>query len=206
MTLDRSTVLEGIDAELRSFSSLVRALTPSHLGLPTRCEGWDVRAVAGHVIGTVADVCRGEVAGQGTVAVTARQASERADRTSDELADELDAALPTLVGLLAGLDDAAWAGPSLLDPALTMGFAVEAIWYDAYVHGDDIRAAVGLPSERGDGLTCAVHHVLGYLEQAGQGRPPVDDVDPLDLVLAATGRLAPATVGLDPSVQVYAAG
>jgi hypothetical protein len=91
--------------------------------------------------------------------------------------------------------------------------------YDAYLHADDIRAALGLPSARGDGLRCAAHHVAGYLDHhwgsatlALSGIEPIEiggggseiTGDPLEFVLAATGRRDPSAIGLDPGVNVYA--
>jgi uncharacterized protein (TIGR03083 family) len=219
MTLERDTVLAGVAEELRGFCALVRSLDDGALDVSTRCAGWTVRDVAGHVVGTVVDVAGGKIEGQGTPTVTERQARERKGATPAQLADELDAALPALSSLLDSLPAEAWDGPSLLDPALTLGFSVEALWYDAYVHGEDVRAALGLPPTRGSGLRCAVHHVAGYLAQRGsstmtlvldglesvqvRGGGMEVSGDPLDFVLAATGRLDPTTLGLEPSINVY---
>ncbi|HET7531135.1 MAG TPA: maleylpyruvate isomerase family mycothiol-dependent enzyme [Mycobacteriales bacterium] len=219
MTLDRETVLRGIDEELRTFGSMLAGLTHEELGTATACDGWTVRDVAGHVVGTVVDVSAGRIEGQGTPAVTGRQATERAGASGRELGDELAAALPALTALLGSLPPDSWTGPSF-DGRSTLGFAVEAIWYDAYVHGHDIRSALGRPIDRGAGLRCAVHHVAGYLDQrpwraatlALDGIEPIDIAgggeritgDTLDFVLAATGRIDPSTVGLDDGVNVYA--
>jgi uncharacterized protein (TIGR03083 family) len=219
VTLMRDSVLAGLAVELRDFAVLVRSLDDVALDVPTRCAAWTVRDVAAHVVGTVVDVASGNLEGQGTPPVTQRQAREREGATSAQLADELDSALPALAALLESLPADAWEGPSLLDPSFTLGFSVEALWYDAYVHAEDIRAALGVAAARGAGLRCAVHHVAGYLDQRGwpvmtlvlDGLEPVDIGgggteawgDPLEFVLAATGRLDPATLGLDPSINVY---
>ena len=126
-----------------------------------------------------------------------------------------------MTGLLEILPAESWDGPSP-DGRFTLGFAVEAMWYDAYVHGHDIRAATGRPVDRGAGLRCAVHHLVGYLETRGwqpttlqlDGLEPIDingggqvvTGDPLQFVLVATGRADAASLGLDPSVNVYATG
>jgi len=219
VTLEREIVLDGVANELRGFAGFVRSLDARALDVLTRCAGWTVRDVASHVVGTVVDVAAGSVEGQGTPPVTERQARERRTLTAAALADELDAALPTLQSLLESLPSDSWDGPSLLDPAFTLGFSVEAIWYDAYLHGEDIRSALGLPPARGAGLRCAVHHVAGYLTQRDwapttlllKDLEPVEisgggtewGGDPLELVLAATGRLDPAPLGLDPRIDVY---
>jgi len=219
-TLHRTSLLAGIPDELARFGDLVRSLDPEQLGSPTRCAGWTAAAVAGHVVGIVVDVSAGRLDGQGSPEVTARQADERAGRTASELANELARATPALTALLASLPTDAWDGPSLTDPRYTMAFAVEALWFDAYLHADDIRAAIGTPSERGSGLRCAVHHVAGYLEARGwrpatlafEGIERIDVCgggeeitgDPLCFVLAATGRADPSELGLDAGVDVYA--
>ncbi len=218
--LDRDTVLAGIQQELCDFADLVRGLSADELATPSRCARWTVRDVAGHVVGTIVDITAGRLEGQGTRSVTERQARERAGRTGRQLADELAAAAPTLVDLLRSLPGESWDGPAPSDPNFTLGFAVEAIWYDAFVHGDDIRAALSRESTRGNGLRCAVHHVAGYLEHRGS-RPTtlvlhdMDRIDiagggeeihgdPLDFVLATTGRIDPALIGLDSALNVYA--
>ncbi len=213
-------MLAGIAQELHDFADLVRSLSAAELATPTRCAGWAVRDVAGHVVGTIVDISEGRLQGHGTRGVAARQAHERAGRTGPELADELANVAPTLVDLLQSLPGDSWEGPAPSDPNFTLGFAVEAIWYDAFVHGDDIRAALSRESTRGDGLCCAVHHVVGYLEHHGW-KPTTLAVhemdridiagggaelrcDPLDFVLAATGRVDPALIGLDSAINVYA--
>lgn len=124
-----------------------------------------------------------------------------------------------MTALLETLSEEMWDGPSFTDPHHTLGFAVEAIWFDAYLHGEDIRAAIGAPPSRGPGLRCAVHHVAAYLAHQGWGPATLalagaDAVDiagggtpitgdPLDFVLAATGRGNPAALGLDDTVNVY---
>lgn len=220
MTLDRTAVLGGIPLELGAFEDLVGSLSSNDLSTSTRCAGWTVADIAGHVIGTVVDITQGRLEGQGTAEVTQRQANERAGRTVKELTDELSNARPILSSLLTSLPEEAWPGPAPNNPDYTLGFAVEAIWYDAYLHGDDIRDAFKVSSERGEGLRCAVHHVAGYLnhQRWGPATIALDGVeridiggggteitgDPLEFVLAATGRRDPALLGLDARINVYA--
>lgn len=221
MTLDRTTVLGGIPGELTAFADLVRPLNQQILHAPTRCAGWTVADVAGHVVGTVVDITEGRLEGQGTPTVSERQANERAGHSAQQLADELTRASSPLATILGSLPEDAWDGPSMSDPRYSLGFAVEAIWFDAYLHGDDIRAAIGAAPIRGPGLRCAVHHVAGYLHERGWGPATLalDGIervevgsgggvevtgDPFAFVLAATGRYDPARLGLDHTINVYA--
>jgi uncharacterized protein (TIGR03083 family) len=220
MTLDRASVLAGIADELVAFEELVGSLRADDLMTPSRCSGWTVADIAGHVIGTVVDISHGHLEGLGTAEATRRQAHERGGRTVTELTDELAGAVPALSALLGSLPEEAWAGPAPNDPEYTLGFGVEAIWYDEYLHGDDIRDAVGRSSARGAGLRCAVHHVAGYLEhqkwgpatialdgieriEIGGGGPDFTG-DPLEFVLAASGRRDPSVLGLDHPIYVSA--
>ena len=120
--------------------------------------------------------------------------------------------------LLGALDDGTWNGPSGV-PDLTFGRGVLTLWYDAFVHADDIRAALGRPPETGPGLAASVEYLAGELTTRGWGPAtlalaglPRHDVgaggrevggDPMQFVLVATGRAAPETMGLDPGVSIY---
>jgi len=225
MPLSREEVSAGFVAELEDFEALVRSLADDDLGAPTRCEGWSVGDVAAHVIGTMADVAAGRLDGQGTPEVTRRQVEERRGRTAAELADELAGARKAGADLLAVFDDDAWQAPAPGGYEGTLGDGVEALWYDSFLHADDIRAALGRRSvTTGAGLKASVSHVTFELakrgwgpatvaldgmpefavgESGGTGTPRIEG-DPFDFVLAATGRADPATVGLDGSVNIYA--
>jgi uncharacterized protein (TIGR03083 family) len=220
MALARDDVTTGMLAQLEAFEAQVRALDPSQLALPTRCAGWSVDDVAAHVIGTQADITAGRFDGLGTPEVTARQVAERRGRGADELADELRDARKIAADLLAAFDAAAWAGPAPAGIPGTLGDGVEALWYDTFVHGDDIRDALGQSSVRDDGLRASLSHISVVLAGRGwgpavlalDGMPtfPIGDGgrvitgDPLAFVLVATGRRPPELFGLDASVNLYA--
>ncbi|HET6792910.1 MAG TPA: maleylpyruvate isomerase family mycothiol-dependent enzyme [Acidimicrobiales bacterium] len=220
MTLGRSEVVAGIQAELEGFGRLIAGLGDRQWATPTRCAGWTVADVAGHVVGTAADVAAGRFAELAEPDAPDRQADERRGRTPAQLADELAGARDGLIGLAAAFDDAAWAGPLPAGLPGTVGFGAEGIWYDAYVHGDDIRVALGLAPERGPGLAAAVSHLAGLLDERGWGPAtleldgvPVFEVggggralrgDALVFVRVATGRGDPDELGLTGPVNVYA--
>jgi uncharacterized protein (TIGR03083 family) len=220
MALSLQEVRAGIAAEHQAFAALLRELDDDAWTRPSRCAGWTVADVAAHVSGTMAEIVAGELEGQGSEPVTARQVAQRRGRTNDELADELDGAAKVSGDLLAAFDDAAWAGPAPGGFDGTLGDAVEALWYDAYLHADDIRAAVGRPSVKGPGLKASLSHVATVLGQRGWGPATLafDGFDELDVggggkriegdalafVLAATGRANPSTVGLSRDINIYA--
>jgi uncharacterized protein (TIGR03083 family) len=217
--LPREEVVAGYAAELEQFETLIRSLPEEAWNRPSRCEGWTVGDVAAHVVGTITDIVEGRFDGLGTPEGIEQTVAERRGRSPGELADELEKGRQVGGALLAGFDDDAWRGPALGGVQGTIGDGVETLWYDTYVHADDIRAAAGLPSERGAGLRASVLHLADLLTAngwgpatlaldglepvaVGGGGPEVSG-DPLVFVLAATGRADPAALGLDETVNVY---
>jgi uncharacterized protein (TIGR03083 family) len=231
MALPRQEVITGFSEELTDFEKLLRSLDESDATRATRCEGWTVADVAAHVVGGMTDVAAFRLEGLGTPEVTARQVAERRGRPPAEIADELAAAIKGAADLLAAFNDEAWAmqAPGGFD--FTLGEGVEALWHDAWLHGDDIRSALGRPSDRGPGMTASVSHIADVLTREGWGRavfaldgqpefavnggggspgPATSDGsgsrftgDPLAFVLAATGRADPTPVGLDERANIY---
>jgi uncharacterized protein (TIGR03083 family) len=179
-----------------------------------------VADVAAHVIGSMADVVGGRLEGLGSPEVTAREVAERQGRSAAELTAELATVTKLAAELAGAFDDAAWAAPAPGGYDGSLGEGVEALWYDTFLHGDDIRAALGRPTERGPGVRVSVVHVAMMLDKAGWGPAtlrfegmepvtvgeggPVLGGDPMPFVLAATGRGDPVPLGLDSSVNVYA--
>jgi uncharacterized protein (TIGR03083 family) len=222
--LPRDEVVHGFPVEIRGFADLVRPLEARDWARQSRCEGWTVGDVAAHLIGALADITAGRIEGQGTPEVSDRQVAERRGRSPEELAGELDAVGRSMAALIAGIDDADWAGPTPGGYDMTLGQAMESLWCGTYVHADDIRAALGRAAERGPGLRASVQHVADLLTNRGWGpatlaldgmeKVQVGDVDaeetsreirgdPLTFLLVATGRADPASFDLDPSVNVF---
>lgn len=220
MVLSRETVAAGVVDEYAAFAALLRSLDEGEWRAPSRCDGWSVADVAAHVAGTLTDVVSGRLEGLGTPEVTRREVDERRGRSPGDIADEVDRGAKVAADLVAAFDDAAWAGPAPPGVPGTLGEGVEALWYDTYVHADDIRVATGRASERGPGLDASVSHVAALLERnswgpatlaldgtaetavGGGGRRITGDA--LEFVLAATGRADPTPLGLDAGVNIYA--
>jgi uncharacterized protein (TIGR03083 family) len=221
--LSRSEIVDGYINELSNFEALIRSLDAKALQQPSRCEGWTVGDVAAHVVGGTADVVNFRLEGAGTPEWTAKQVSDRKGRSAAELADELQGSIKLGRDLLAAFDDDAWNGPAPFDAAPSIGNGVEGLWYDTYVHSDDIRSALGQATVPGPGLRASVIHLAGLLNdrQWGPAQLTLDGVEPVavgaggtsggktvtgdahQFVLAATGRVDPTTVGLDATVNVY---
>jgi uncharacterized protein (TIGR03083 family) len=68
--LDRDAAMTAAATEYARVGSLLDSITAGQWGLPTGCPGWDVRAVAGHVLGmaqmiaTVPELARQQMAAQ----------------------------------------------------------------------------------------------------------------------------------------------
>ena len=220
MPLPREEVVAGVFDEDRAFEELVRSLSDEQWQTPTRCEGWTVADVSAHVTGTLSDVANGRLAELGQPNSPQRQVEERRGASPEAIADELAGAIKVCADIAVTFDDEAWAGPPPVDIPGTLGMAVEALWYDAFVHHNDITAAVGLPARRGPGLRASVAHLADLLTQAkwgpatlaldgleefvvGDGGGQRVTGDPLTFVLVATGREDPSVLGLDETVNIY---
>jgi uncharacterized protein (TIGR03083 family) len=223
MDLTRTETIDGMLAEYVAFADLIGGLGATEWATTSRCDGWGVRDVAGHVVGLCEDV----VAGVPGSRDSAQEAASLRGEAPTVVAERLRAAVEQLRLLGPGLDDDAWASPSGV-PDLTMGEGILTLWYDTFVHADDIRAAVGRPADDGPGLRAAVAYLEGELSRRGWGPArvlfhdqgegfgavvasgggagsPAHRVEARAFVLAATGRIDAATIGLDPDVNIYAA-
>ncbi len=201
MALPRDEVSDGLLHELGQFEELLRSLSAEEWETSSRCAGWTVGDVARHAVGSMADVVAGRLDGLGTPEVTEREVNERAGKTAAEIADECAEVQKATAGMLPIFDDAAWAAPAPGGYDGSLGDGVEALWYDFWLHADDIRAAIGRPSVLGDGLRGGVSHVQFELSKRGwRGEVPAGD-EAFHFVLEATGR-APSRP--DGPINIYA--
>jgi uncharacterized protein (TIGR03083 family) len=206
MALARTVVSEGLIDELTRFEEQVRSLNETQWNTPSRCEGWTVGDVARHVIGSMADVAAGRLDGLGTPEVTKREVDERAGRSPAELADECAEVTKAAAGMLPLFDDAAWAGPGPGGFDGTLGDGVEALFYDTWMHGEDIRAALGQAPVLSSGFTAARSHVAWDLRRVAdwKGEMPKADKDAYTFIMVATGRADASTLGAGAPPNIYA--
>jgi uncharacterized protein (TIGR03083 family) len=219
MGASRTEITEGYLAELDRFATLIRSLDDDEWRATSRCEGWTTADLAAHVTGTLTDILEGRFEGLGTPEVTEREVAERRGRSQVQLADELEQDRAGASTLLDAFDDDAWNGPAPGGITGTVGDGIETLWFDTYVHAEDIRDAIGRAPEPGPALEPSVRHLVAQLELRGWGPATLEltglepvailgggavvRAEPLDFVLAASGRLAPEAIGLDASVNVY---
>ena len=220
MTLSRTVAVPGMTAEYQSFVELLRDLSDEEWETPSRCAGWRVADVAAHVVGQLTDVTNLRLEGLGTPDVTQRQVEERRGKGPRDLADELQAATGAAASLAAAFDDDAWSAEGPQGNGTTLGFGLESLWFDTFLHADDIRAAIGQPTVVGAGLPPSVSHIAQVLTDQGWGPAtlkldgvdefPVSggagDViagDPMAFILVSTGRAPASTMGLADTVNIY---
>lgn len=138
---------------------------------PSRCEGWTVRDVLAHLVGTdqfwTLSVTQG-LAGTPTrylvgfdpVATPKSMVDgTRAQSPADVLAD-FRAGSDALAGLLADLDDEQWELPAEAPPGhiALQGLARHALW-DAWIHERDILLPLGIaPAEEPDEVAACLEY------------------------------------------------
>ena len=199
--IERDVVVQGLLGEYKTYRDLLVGLDRADSARPTRCAGWTVHDVLAHVVGLASDAFAGRI-GRFT---PDEQAAMRRDLTARELADELDQALLVGEPFLQAVTDEQWTGDSGA-PGLTLGEGLFTLWFDAWVHRDDVRAALGEAPDDGPGLAASRAYVRWSLDKQGWTPPPgvdVDAIDDHDFVLAGTGRIPAADVGLDSRANLY---
>lgn len=211
---DRDRTIAALVGEYRSFAELLGALGAPDWTCETRCMGWQVRDVAGHVVGQAVDTVSGAI---GTRTPDQQAAALRGESPT-ALAAQLRTATDSIARFATVFDDATWLASSPV-AGFTLGQGVHALEHDAYLHGDDIRAAVGLPLDAGPSMHASLDFVLGALlrDAVAAAEPavapllavPADQFSEQtgiavhDFLLAATGRSDPAKLGLPDIVNIY---
>lgn len=197
---------EGLIDELTRFEELVRGMNEVQCNTPSRCSGWTVGDVARHVIGSMADVAAGRLDGLGSPEVTKREVDERAGRSPAELADECAEVTKAAAGMLPLFDDAAWAGPGPGGFDGTLGDGVEALWYDTWMHAEDMRSALGQVPVMSSGFNAARSHVALDLNRVAswKGAMPEADADAYAFIMVATGRTDASALGAGAPPNIYA--
>lgn len=214
-TLSNAEIANGLLGAYEGFAQMLGHINDRAWHTPTRCTGWEVRDVAGHVVGLANDAATG-VPGSRT---PDEQATALRDHEPADLAAQLVNSVASLRALVDVLDDAAWSGPSGVD-GVTLARGVQGLWWDTYAHQDDVHVALGLDSDRGPNLAASVAYLAYQLTTRGWGPAtlaldglPMNDIgaggekiagDPYEFMLVASGRADAATLGLDPDVNVYA--
>jgi uncharacterized protein (TIGR03083 family) len=218
--MTRADAVEGYPAELRRFEDLLRSLSDEDWRASTRCEGWAVADVAAHVTGTIAAIVEGRIEDLADPVKVDALVTDRRGMSRDEGVEEFAKVKAGVRPLLDVFDDESWSAPAPGGVSATIGDGVEALWYDTYVHGEDVRRAAGRPAERGPSVHVSIGHLADVLQEQGWGPATLalDGLDEFaigdgsgqritgdayDFINVATGRADPSTFGLDETVNVY---
>ena len=213
--LARTDIAQGLIDEYQAFASLVASLDPAEWATPSRCAGFEVRDVAGHVIGLAEDVVKGvpgsrnaeEEAASVRGDTPARQrhvcarSSQRWNRCSPRSTTRCGTArvaCPT----------------SRSAPASTCCGTTRSCTPTTFVPRSGDRRSSDPASAPASTISPANWSRAGWgpatLALSGQARRDIAgggrevNGDPLQFVLAATGRLDPSTLDLGADVNIYA--
>ena len=138
-------------------TELVRGLDDEQLATRVPgCPAWTVRDLLSHLTGLSADLAAGNVEGAGSPEWTAKQVADRQDRTVPELLAEWDEYGPQVDAVI---DD--------------LGFEGYRIFYDATMHEDDLREALGLPLGTGPTQTEVLGGLVALTGPRLKGLPPL---------------------------------
>jgi uncharacterized protein (TIGR03083 family) len=160
VTKHRASLLHLAEEEDRRMLELLRSLSPTEWSATTECPGWDVRAMAAHIVGTAETARPRESIHQlraGRKAAGSRvlvdgindvQIAERSGLTTTELIERLASAAPRLRRLRRRLPaPVRWigiSGPG--DEKVTVGRLADALFTrDTWMHRVDIHRAIGRP-------------------------------------------------------------
>lgn len=216
--LSPDVIQRGAVQEIANARDLIATLGQEDLGVRTRFFGLTVVDVARHIAGVVTDVNLGRTEGLASPMAVAREIEEREGVGPAELVQELERGRLGAAKLLESIGDAVWVGPAPAGFDGTFAEAVQAVWEDLWLHCDDIRDALGLPPDEGEGLQASVWHVVGRLRaqdrepekallreaktlELGWSGEPSIVISPRVFVLVATGRIDPAAHGLPANLS-----
>jgi uncharacterized protein (TIGR03083 family) len=159
-TIDRHTAPDLAKEEDRRFGDLLHSLTTQEWRTPTELPGWDVRAIALHVLGEAESHRIGELVHQlvaGRKAAKGRalvdgindvQIADRAHLGPDKILSRLDAAAPKFLRFRRRLP---WPFRAIRLPNpplgwLSIGFLNDVVYTrDRWMHRLDIHRAIGRP-------------------------------------------------------------
>jgi uncharacterized protein (TIGR03083 family) len=166
--LDHGVAMRLAATEYDRLVALLETLAPEQWSAPTDCPGWDVRDVAGHLLGmmqmaaTLPEMLRQQVASQRRAkrdggllldALTAHQVAKNAHLTSDQVVEELRRVAPKAARARRRTPSFVRArtmpGLQLVggrEEAWTLGYLLDVILTrDPFLHRVDITRATGAP-------------------------------------------------------------
>lgn len=183
-----TSTIDRIDAALDMTEAIVDRLSPTELGEPSLCAGWDRRFELNHLVG-----------GMRIFAAELSRTGPERDHHDDWLGDDPRQAYASA----ATLDRAAWHRPSALDTTVRLSFGpmpgpVAALIHltEVLVHGADLAVVAGVPHLIDDRLCEDLLGTMAGLDMEpfrqmgafGPARPAAADAPAHLRLLAFLGR------------------
>ena len=189
-TLDRATLMRLAATEYDRFAAMLLGLGTEDWARPTECPGWDVRAMASHVLGmaemaaSIREGSRQQKAAKkrGGVfidALTAVQVDERADMTPRQVTDRFQAVGPRAArarrrtpGLIRRRRMPVTQSVGGQLESWTLGYLIDTILTrDTWMHRIDITRATGRPPNLTTGHDAVLVADVADEWAARHGRP-----------------------------------
>ncbi len=215
--LSRPETARGLIDEYESFAALIEHLSDAQWHAPSRCDGFEVRDVAGHVVGLAEDVVRGvpgsRTAQEEAESLRAFSGAEVAKHLREAARTDRPAARRARRRRVGGSEprrrpDVRARRADALVRRVSCTPTTSAPRSECRRSAvPDSRASVEyLAHELGTrGWGPAQLALTGIpTVNVGTGGTAIVKGDPLQFVLAATGRADPAPLGLDATVNIYA--
>lgn len=203
----------------RRLAATLATLTDRQWDAPTRCEGWTVKDVVSHLVGTdgfwtiaFAAGMRGEptkfLATFDPVATPARMVDGTRSLTPSDVLAQFQERLASLEDLINGVEASQWsvraeAPPGHLELRVA---ALHALW-DAWIHERDIVIPLGItPVEESDEIELVLRYAVGlspaFCANAGSnnvGTLTIETTDPKLSLLVEAGPSVRVADGFAPT-------
>ncbi|MFJ4657681.1 maleylpyruvate isomerase family mycothiol-dependent enzyme [Nocardia sp. NPDC088792] len=211
----RERVIATVVEEFKTFATMVHGLSEADLSATTACDGWAVRHVVGHVVGTADDILAFTIGSR----TPDEQAAAYLEWSAAASAKALSDAADRMGTHLRSLPDTVWTAPVEGVPGQAFSTGVLTLAHELCVHTDDIDTALGRASLGQRQWELAAQWLAVELERLEfepltleltglpryviNGGGPVIIADPVTFVRAATGRAESVTVGVDFDLNIY---
>jgi hypothetical protein len=143
-------------------TELATSLTPSQVTMPVPATPlWDVEDIYRHLVGLVADVLSGNLAGRGTPAWTAAQVEAYSE-----------------VGIAELCAEWSMTGPRMEEALEASGMSLVRAVFDLWAHEQDVLGALGRRGDRHDPTLAGIVPVmLDLLEEVPAANPAMPTVE-----------------------------
>lgn len=182
--MKQQEVIAGFREERERLVEYLQTLDDTAWETPSLCEGWTVRELYAHLVANAADAAAFRVEGMGSPEFNQRQVDERADRTPQQLLEEHAEQAALLDGIAESMTPETWESELPGFDGRTLGWGVQRLLEDIWVHAQDIRIPLGAPMTSGPGLDATLEVIASELpERLRRHAPAVAVVE-----LAAGGQ------------------